>query len=942
MIKKNYINSKTVFFWLLVIWPLFINAEESTEITYRISPFIRNFYKSDYGGANQNWSVTQDNKGFFYFGNTFGLLEFNGNNWRLYPSRGNTPIRTVFADSDGKIYYGTYEDFGYYVRDEFGVLQQSSLKENLSDTVDIRQNTIWTIKRINNHIYFHSFRKLFVKVEDEIREIVSRGPVFSFFEYNQKPYFYLLNKGLYFLNNNFEIIKEELPEYLHLSRIKKMLSLSDHSELIVTEFSGLFIKKGKSCDSWDCMANKILKNTHINKAIRINDERIAIGTISHGLFIINNEGEIIFHLDKSNGLQDNTILSLLVDSTKNLWVGMDKGIDFIELNSPYTFCSDRLGILGSVYCSAVYKNKLYVGTNHGLFYSDWDFERTSEQIEFKQFPELKGQVWNLEILNDKLLCSFNTGTLQIEGDQLKWLSNLGGYQFIKDPFDNSLFYQGTYMGISRFKQNKDGDFYLLGPLSLTLGGIKSLQYDFMGNLWCGTEFNGLLKIQLNEMKDSIISKRVFGKESGFQDYWNVGVFKLDNRIVFSQDSTFYTYDYIIEKVIPYTWLNAKLGKYVESHHISKTGDHEYWFGKNNQLGKFYCLGDSLSLITEIKYSSIHASAVDNKENIRKITDRFYLLGLDNGFAIYDTQSSSGQKDWLKEKIVLNSAICSNLSGSILNLKITPNSNIEIPFRFRRNIIFNFSIPGKIRESYTLQYKLDDNDTWSTITPDYLIKFNYLDFGTHHLSLIAEDKSSQYRNSSMQLSFKILPPWYQHQLAFIAYFILLIGFIYILTLFNKIHLKKQKLAYQNKIKAEHLQNIQLIKRQSLEKEVENKSKELVNYTILLSKKNEVLQKLLEILKKDESPDDKTNKQVKQIINQNLGDRNDWQIFRSHFDEAHSDFLKKLKAMHSNLTPNDLRFCAFLRMNMASKEISILLNMSLRSIEVKDTEYDISWE
>jgi len=122
-------------------------------------------------------------------------------------------------------------------------------------------------------------------------------------------------------------------------------------------------------------------------------------------------------------------------------------------------------------------------------------------------------------------------------------------------------------------------------------------------------------------------------------------------------------------------------------------------------------------------------------------------------------------------------------------------------------------------------------------------------------------------------------------------------------------------------------------QNLEKEIKSKSKELVNYTILLSKKNEVLQKLLEILKKDESPGNKTNSQVKQIINQNLGDRNDWQIFRSHFDEAHSDFLKKLKALHTNLTPNDLRFCAFLRMNMTSKEISILLNMSLRSIEVK---------
>ena len=393
-------------------------------------------------------------------------------------------------------------------------------------------------------------------------------------------------------------------------------------------------------------------------------------------------------------------------------------------------------------------------------------------------------------------------------------------------------------------------------------------------------------------------------------------------------------NYINEKVIPYTWLNTKLGKYKESYRIFKTGDHEYWFGKNNELGKFYCIGDSLSLITEIKYSSIHASAVDYNENIRNITDRYYLLGLDNGFAIYDSRKSLGQIDRLKERVVLNSATCSNLSGSVINLKITPNSIIEIPYRFRRNIVFNFSIPGKIRESYTLQYKLDDNDTWTTITNDYLIKFNYLDFGTHYLNINAEDKSSRSINTSMKLSFKILPPWCQHPLAFVVYFIVLIGFIYLFALVNEVRLKKHKLTYLKKIESpEHTQSIQRMMQQNLEKDIKNKSKDLVNYTILLSKKNEVLQKILEILKKDEIPGNKINNQVKQIINQNLGDRNDWQIFRSHFDEAHSDFLKKLKARHTNLTPNDLRFCAFLRMNMTSKEISILLNMSLRGIEVK---------
>jgi len=60
---------------------------------------------------------------------------------------------------------------------------------------------------------------------------------------------------------------------------------------------------------------------------------------------------------------------------------------------------------------------------------------------------------------------------------------------------------------------------------------------------------------------------------------------------------------------------------------------------------------------------------------------------------------------------------------------------------------------------------------------------------------------------------------------------------------------------------------------------------------------------------------------------------WKYFEKAFNNTDKDFLKKIKDLHPNLTPNDLRFCTYLRLNLSSKEIAPLLNISTRSVEIK---------
>ena len=74
-------------------------------------------------------------------------------------------------------------------------------------------------------------------------------------------------------------------------------------------------------------------------------------------------------------------------------------------------------------------------------------------------------------------------------------------------------------------------------------------------------------------------------------------------------------------------------------------------------------------------------------------------------------------------------------------------------------------------------------------------------------------------------------------------------------------------------------------------------------------------------------------VVKLINKNLNTTDDWKLFEEAFNNTDKDFIKKLKTNHPNLTSNDLRLCTYLRLNLSSKEIAPLLNISLRSVEVK---------
>ena len=120
---------------------------------------------------------------------------------------------------------------------------------------------------------------------------------------------------------------------------------------------------------------------------------------------------------------------------------------------------------------------------------------------------------------------------------------------------------------------------------------------------------------------------------------------------------------------------------------------------------------------------------------------------------------------------------------------------------------------------------------------------------------------------------------------------------------------------------------------VENDLNHKKVELLNKSNFISQRNENLNYLLESVDYIESNTSNTSIQIKQKIKdllrtENLNDR-----FEKHFEDVYPGFFKSLIRYSSKLTQNDLRFCAYLKMNQSTDEIAKLTSISIRTVESK---------
>ena len=173
---------------------------------------------------------------------------------------------------------------------------------------------------------------------------------------------------------------------------------------------------------------------------------------------------------------------------------------------------------------------------------------------------------------------------------------------------------------------------------------------------------------------------------------------------------------------------------------------------------------------------------------------------------------------------------------------------------------------------------------------------------------------------------------------INYVLIVVIFIFLINRYyiNFYRKKEEKIIRmnQNKLELKEIEKKQAlisIKNEKLQQDIEGKNRELAISTMSMIKKNQFLSRLKKDLKNSDSMQNISS--VIRVIDRNLNNTDDWKFFEEAFNNADKDFLKKVKQSHQSLTNNDLRLCAYLRLNLSSKKIAPLLNISLSSVEIK---------
>lgn len=905
-------------FILGLITVVFVNGQT----TYR--PRTENYSRQDYHAASQNWSLAEGKEGFIYAANHLGLLEYDGVSWKFYPMPEGKVTRAVAVGKNGRIYTGGYMELGYWKRNVTGDLEYTSL-DDLARPFFFPNIEFWSIIPNGDKVYFYSFSRILVLEDNKISMIDFDGYSDFISEVNGDIYFNIRNRGIFKLNGDTPeafIMDDQLKD----KNLRFLLPEKNGQFLVGTNSNGLYIVTGNSIKEWNPEFNEYFKKTLLNKGIVTSRGYYILGTISDGIVALDKDGKELFHLNITNGLQDNTVLGLLEDSSGNVWLALDMGIDFVTIPKNRSYSVKLFPGIGAVYDAAKKGNDFYLATNQGLMYRPYNQADTP----FKLVPGTLGQVWDCYTSGNNILVGQNEGTFLVNGGKAKQISSVsGGFSLTEDLENPGYLIQSTYNNLAYFKP-ENGGYVFKNRIQNFSDLIRYIEMDYKGYLWASQLYRGIYKLELNARRDSVIKETYYGEKSVFHKDNNINVFKLEDRIVFTTGEKLYTYDDLKDSIVLYRRLNEALGEFQKATRIIAGPNHHYWLISDKSIGLFDFRNNNIQLIKFYPVAIFKNLLIQNFQNIYPLSERSAILCLENGYALLDATEPDFDYMIQDKQPTIRSMTAGGRIGVPKRLPVG-NTNIILKYN-KNNLQIQYSFPVYTTTELKFRYLMKGLDNaWSQSFEKPIFNFNRLPNGNYTLLVkAADDWGNESRPS--QLKIKVLQPWYLSTFAkiCIAIIVLLISLVLRQNTINQTR-KREKRKQEEKEK-----ELIRLRNEKLRNDVEFKSKELANSTIAMVKKNEFLMELKELLKIHKEQlgsryPDKYYFSLTDKIDKNIASSDDWQLFETNFERAHEQFLDKLRNQFTDLTPSDLKLCAFLRMNLASKEIAPLLGVSVRGVE-----------
>tara|TARA_R110000868_G_scaffold254_4_gene2290 strand:+ start:3013 stop:5892 length:2880 start_codon:yes stop_codon:yes gene_type:complete len=906
-------------------------------------PEIRNYKRADYQSGTQNWDIDQDKNGNLYFANNNGLLQFDGSSWQTYTIPNSSNVRCVKVDNtNGRIYVGGYNEFGYFKSNEDGRLVYFSLLK-LIENINLKVlDFIWKIHIYNDEVIFQSFERAYIYKEGKIKLL---NPISRFqfsFSVNNKLYFQDESNGILEYKNGKTYPLKNTSSFFKNTEVWGMFEMPNNELLIATLEKGLAVYANGKVIPWNTDADAFIKKNSGLGGVMFDDNLIALNSVLDGIIICDLNGKIVQHINYKKGLQNNTILSSFVDDKNNLWLGLDNGVSFLNENSALSYFGFSNN-LSAVYASVVFNGNLYVATNQGVFYHS--LNDTFKNDEFKLVEGVNSQSWNIQIIEGELVCANNRGALAINKQNVvRTLDNKGYFGFKTIPNHSNFVIGSNYAGFALFEITKKG----LEYISQIEGIDKSSNFFEVDSsyLWLKRDEN-LYRMTLSDDFKRIMATKVIIELLPSKDHFQ-SIQKINDKIYFQSKNKFYTY--LKEQDVFYE--DEKLSNLFKDtpfvNYVIEDSRKNLWYTFDETLGAFIKdkNGEFKNILSP--FSNLSGNLIENYLSINTIDSTNVFIGLTSGLAHYDPEFSENNRT--KPKVFIRSFSFGN-DTIVQGNPQKNNFDLTIPYT-SNNIGFTFSSPTfENIENVVYAYQLEPFDSlWSNWSRTTVKEYTNLPEGDYKMRVKVQNSFGIQSNEAI-FSFSVSPPWYRHYLAYIGYFILFLFILYSISLRVKMKLRKDKyydtleqrklyLEKESKIRKEQYQlekEIEKLKRDKLKTKILAKDKELVNNSLQVVKKNKVLNGIIYKLKEmdvdsmNETTKFQINKLKKSIVKE-VNANNSWKDLEKHIKNVHFEFLKRLKEKHPTITPRELDLATYLLLNMSTKEIAEIMNISKGGVEL----------
>ncbi len=942
-----------VAFLLLVFSLSHLSAQEEWK---KVSE-VRNYANNDIGkAAPKTFDVTQDSDGILYFANEYGLLEFTGKNWNiLLQPQNRSPISSLLSYGS-RVYVGSNNEIGYTAKNTFDQIYYVSLNSLLPDNC-INFSQVWEIFEIQNNIYFCTDQQ-FIKY-DILENKLSCIDITEGIKHASK-----INNNLHFVDNsnNINILVDDQTKLKYSSAqlsnllIEQILPFDKNSLLITTSKNGIYRLENE---------NNVLKplgniehldfsKINISSGILLSNGVYCFGTTNNGVLFLDKEGNLLQKLNRDNELLSNNILDLYLDQSENLWITLEGSISYAELKSPFYTLSEKDGIYGTTYDVKKHNDTLYIATSNGLYHSKWP-QKYHGDI-FKQIPGIEGQIWNLTVIEDVLFIGAHNGSFILQNNEITPISEIkGGWNFAQVPDHKNLIIQGTYNGLIVYEKTNE-----IWKLKHKVQGFdetaREVAFGKNNTLWISHGYNGVYKLQLDSSFTRVIETTLYDEQKGFPSNLFISLLDTNHPQLFGTQLGIYNYDKKTDSMI----VNSKYTSILTNHNLVRRlttiSENKVLFiqgyDRDDDIGIIGFSPNGDHTIERVPFQRLKTQLIPAFEKFITFTNGDLGFTSKNGLIIYREDSNLNYNKelgtLLRNVKIKDSILFGNVEDYVTGIR---KDSVSKPIPFNLNKL-NFSFVAPFYEhpgSVTYQTYLDGLDEdWSDWNNETQKEYNFLPSGEYTFKVRAKNV---YNKIGKETSFKfeIKPPWYKSIPMLIVYSTLLILAIYTFVWMKneqrKKGIQKLKIAHKREIELQKIKfeekrlkaKNEKIKKdnKSLKQNLESRNKELASsamQSVQIDNQLSQLKKALdEIYNQSEGRIRKQLRNTIKLLEDQINGDSNWKHFETHFNQIHDNSLERLKEEYPDLSHREIRLCAYLKLNLSSKEIAPLMGISYRGVE-----------